>query len=93
MIECASQLIRLQKKIIKLLNLNYVSNFIINVIANNIFVNKKFYFNTTHNCFYKNDIFVVFVSRINVHYVFKNNKIFEKIKSFVIIVRKNFISK
>ena len=77
----------------KLLNVNYVSNFIINIVANNIFVDKKFYFDTTHNYFYKNNIFVVFVLRINVYYVFENNKIFKKIKSFAIIVRKNFILK
>ena len=77
----------------KLLNVNYVSNFIINIVANNIFVNKKFHFDTTHDHFYKNNTFVVFVSRINVHYVFENNKIFEKIKNFAIIVRKIFTSK
>ena len=67
-----------KKKLIKFLNVNYVSNFIINIVANNIFVDKKFYFDTTHNHFYKNNTFVVFVSRINVYYIFENNKIFEK---------------
>ena len=67
--------------------------FYINIVANNIFVNKKFYFDTIHNYFYKNAIFVIFVSRINVHYVFENNKIFEKMKNFAIIVRKNFTLK
>ena len=77
----------------KLLNVNYVSNFMINIIANNIFVNKKFYFDITHDYFYKNNTFIIFVSRINAHYVFENNKIFEKMKNFTIIVRKNFILK
>ena len=81
------------KKIMKFLNVNYLSNFIINIIANNIFVDKKFHFDTTHNYFYINNTFVIFVSRINVYYVFENNKIFEKIKSFAIIVRKIFYIK
>ena len=65
----------------------------INIVANNIFVDKKFYFDTTHDYFYKNNTSVVFVSRINAHYVFKNNKIFKKMKSFAIIVRKSFTLK
>ena len=77
----------------KLLNVNYVSNFIINIVVKNILINKKFYFNTTYNYLYKNNIFVVFVSKINAHYVFENNKKFKKIKNFTIIVRKNFIKK
>ena len=76
----------------KFLNVNYVSNFIINIVAKSIFVDKKFYFDTTHDYFYKNDIFVVFVSRINVHYIFKNNKNFEKMKSFVVTMITLFIS-
>ena len=82
-----------KKKTMKLLNVNYVSNFIINIVASNILVDKKFHFDTTHDHFHKNDTFVVFVSRINAHYVFENNKIFEKMKSFSVTIRKNFTLK
>ena len=79
-----------KKKLIKLLNVNYVSNFIINIVAKNIFVNKKLHFNTTHNYLHKNNTFVVLVSKIKTHYVFKNNKNFKKESIFAVIVRKNF---
>ena len=77
----------------KLLNVSYVSNFIINIVVENILIDKKFHFDTTHNYLYKNNILVVFVSKINAHYVFKNNKKFEKMKNFAITVRKNFTKK
>ena len=77
----------------KFLNVSYVSNFIINIVAKNIFVDKKFYFDTTHNYLHKNNTFVVFVLRIKTHYVFKNNKNFEEINIFAVIIRKNFTSK
>ena len=82
-----------KKKIMKLLNVNYVSNFIINIVASNILVDKKLHFDTTYDHFHKNDTFVVFVSRINAHYVFENNKIFEKMKSFSVTIRKIFTLK
>ena len=82
-----------KKKIMKLLNVSYVSNFIINIVADSILVDKKFHFNTTHDHFHKNDTFVVLISRINAHYVFENNKIFKKVKSFAVIVRKIFTLK
>ena len=74
----------------KLLNVNYVSNFIINIVVKNIFVDKKLYFDTAHDYLYKNDTLVVFVSRIKAHYVFKNNKNFKKINIFAVIIRENF---
>ena len=92
MIECTSTSIYSQKKLMKFLNVNYVFDFMINIVANNILANKKLHFDTTHNYLHKNDILIVFVSRINAHYVFENNK-FEKINVFVVIVRKKFISK
>ena len=82
-----------KKKLIKLLNVSYVLNFIINIVANSILVDKKFYFNTAHDYFYKNDKFIVFVSKISVYYILKNNKNFQKINSFVVIVQEDFTLK
>ena len=65
-----------KKKLMKFLNMSYVSNFMINIVANSIFVDKKFYFDTTHDYFYKNNTFIVFVLKINAHYILKNNKNF-----------------
>ena len=76
----------------KFLNVNYVFDFMINIVANNIFANKKLHFDTTHNHLHKIDKSIVFVSKINAYYVFENNK-FEKINIFVVIVRQEFISK
>ena len=74
-------------------NVNYVFDFMINIVANNIFADKKFHFDTTHDHFHRNDIFVVLVFKIKAHYVFENNKKFEKVNSFAIIVRKNTSTK
>ena len=85
-----------KKQSIKFLNVNYVFDFMINIVANNILIDKKFHFDTTHDHFHRNDIFVVFVFKIKTHYVFENNKKFEKMINFAIvtiIVRKNTISK
>ena len=82
-----------EKKLIKFLNVSYVLNFIINIVAKNILANKKFYFDTTHSYLYKNNTFIVFVSKIKTHYVFKNNKNFKEINIFVVIIRKNFTLK
>ena len=82
-----------KKKQMKLLNVNYVSNFMINIVVESIFVDKEFHFDTAHDHLHKNDIFVVLVSRIKAHYVFENNKNFEEMSIFAVIVRKNFTSK
>ena len=93
MIECESTLIYLQKKTMTFLNINYVFHFIVNIITNNIFVNKNLHFDTIYNYFYRNNIFVVFVFCVKTHYVLKNNKIFEKMNIFTIIVRNNLTTK
>ena len=82
-----------KKKLINFLNVSYVSNFIINIVAKNIFVDKKFYFNTAHNYLHKNNTLIILVSKIKTHYIFENNKYFEKMNIFAIIVRENFILK
>ena len=68
-----------EKKSMKLLNVSYVSNFIINIVANNIFVDKELHFDTVHDHLHKNDTFVVLVPRISAHYILENNRISEKV--------------
>ena len=58
----------------KFLNVNYVFDFIINIVANNIFANKNLHFDTIHNHLHENNKLIVFVFKINAHYVFENNK-------------------
>ena len=82
-----------KKKLMKFLNVSYVSNFIINIVAKNIFADKKLHFDTAYDYLYKNNTLVVLVSKIEAHYVFKNNKNFEKMSIFAVIVRENFILK
>ena len=65
-----------EKKLINFLNVCYVSNFMINIVVNNIFVDKELYFDIEHCYFYRKSVFVVFVSKIEAYYVIKNNKTF-----------------
>ena len=81
-----------EKKSMKFLNVNYVFDFMINIVANNILANKELHFDTTHDHLHKNDTSIFLVLKVNAHYVFENNR-FEKMNVFVVIVRKNFISK
>ena len=80
-----------KKKSIKFLNVNYVFDFMINIVANNILAEKELHFDTTHDHLHKNDTSIVFVFKVNTHYVFENNK-FEKMNVFIVIVRKDSIS-
>ena len=74
-------------------NVSYVSDFMINIVANSIFADKKLHFDTTHDHLHRNDILVVFVFKIKTHYVFENNKKFEEMSNFAIIVRKSTTTK
>ena len=61
-----------EKSTMKLLNVCYVFDFMINIVANNILENKDVHFNTEHRHLYRKEIqqiFLVFVSRIDAHYV------------------------
>ena len=73
------------------MNVAYVSKFIINIVVENILVNKKLHFNIEYNYLYRKNVFVVFVFKVKTYYVIKNNKIFQKINNFAVIVRKNTI--
>ena len=75
-----------EKKSMKFLNVNYVSNFMINIVARNILADKELHFDTTHEHLHRNDASIVFVSRVETHYVLENNR-FEKMSVFAVIVR------
>ena len=81
-----------KKSTMKLLNVCYVFDFMINIVANNILENKDVHFNTEHRHLYRKEtqqILLVLVSRIDAHYVLEDNKFkFEKMSIFAIIVRK-----
>ena len=79
-----------EKKSMKFLNVSYVFDFMINIVANNILANKELHFDTTHDHLHRNDTSIVLVSRINAHYVLENNKS-EKMNIFVVIVRQESI--
>ena len=81
----------IEKSNIQFLNVIYVSNFIINIVAENIFKNKEFHFDTQHRHLHWNDFIVVYVFRIKDHYVFENNKEFEKVITFATFIWADFI--
>ena len=79
-----------EKKSMKLLNVNYVFDFMINIVANNIFANKELHFDTAHDHLHRNDTSIVLVSRVNAHYVLEDNR-FEEMSTFV-VTRQEFIA-
>ena len=85
-----------KKSTMKLLNVCYVSNFMINIVADNILEDKNVHFSTKYRHLYRKEIqqtFLVLVSRVDAHYVLENNRFeSEKMNIFVVIVRKNTIS-
>ena len=83
-----------KKKSMKFLNVNYVFDFMINIVANNILENKEMYFNTKHRHLYRKETqtFLVLVSKIDAHYVLEDNRS-EEMSIFAVFVRKDIISK
>ena len=82
-----------KKSTMKLLNVCYVFDFMINIVANNILENKDVHFNTEHRHLYQKEsqISLILVSRVDAHYVLEDNR-FEEMNIFVIIVRKDITS-
>ena len=74
-----------EKEVITFTNVCYVSNFIINVIANSILIDKELYFDIQYNYLYRNETSVVLVLRIREHYVLEDNSK-EIVVSFAIII-------
>ena len=84
-----------EKKSMKLLNVSYVSVFMINIVANNILENKDVHFNTKHRHLYRKETqtSLVLVSRVGAHYVLEDNRSeSEEMNTFVVIVRKDSTS-
>ena len=69
----------IEKNNMQLLNVIYISNFMINVIAESILAKKKFHFNTQHCHFHRNDFAIFLMFKISAHYVLENNKKFKKV--------------
>ena len=76
----------IERSNMQLLNVIYVLNFMINIVAENIFKDKKFHFNTQHRHLHRNDSAVVYVFKIKNHYVLENNKKFEEMIIFATFI-------
>ena len=83
-----------EKSTMKLLNVCYVFDFMINIVANSILENKDVHFNTKHRHLYRKEtqISLVFVSRVDAHYVLEDNRS-EEMSIFAVFVRKDTTSK
>ena len=71
-----------------LLNVIYVSNFMINIVAKSILKNKRFHFDIQYCHFYENDSAVILMFRVKTYYIFKNNKKIKEI--FAMFIRADF---
>ena len=78
-----------EKKSMKLLNVSYVSDFMINIVADSILENKEMHFSTKHRHLYRKEtqISFVLVSKVGAHYVLEDNRS-EEMSIFVVIVQK-----
>ena len=63
-----------EKNTMILLNVIYISDFMVNVVAESILDDKRFHFDTQHRHLHRNDFFIVLVLRIDAHYVLKDNR-------------------
>ena len=80
----------IEKSSMKLLNVIYVFDFMINIVADNILKNKKLHFDIQHRHLHRNDSAVFLMLRIKVHYVLENNKKFEEMTAFATFIRADF---
>ena len=76
-----------EKNIMTLINVIYVSNFMINVVAENILEDKELHFDIQHRHLHRNDFVVILMLRAEAHYIFENDKESEKMTAFVIFIR------
>ena len=70
-----------------LINVIYVLNFIINVVAESILKDKKLHFDILHRYLHRNNFVVILMLRAKAHYVLENNKESEKMIAFLIFIR------
>ena len=76
-----------EKDIMTLINVIYVSNFMINVVAENILEDKELHFDIQHRHLHRNDSVVILMFRAKAHYVLENNKESEEMTAFVTFIR------
>ena len=82
--------ILIERSNMQLLNVIYVLNFLINIVVESIFENKRFYFDIQHCHFHRNDFTVIYVFKVENHYVFENNKKFKEMIVFITFIRADF---
>ena len=63
-----------EKQIMTLLNVIYILNFMINIVADSILKNKELHFNIQHRHLHRNDSTVVLIFKVKLHYIFENNR-------------------
>ena len=76
----------IERNNMQLLNVIYVLNFIINIVAESIFKNKRLYFDIQHRYFHQNNFTVVYMFRIKNYYVLENNRKFEEMIVFATFI-------
>ena len=81
-----------EKDIMTLINVIYVSNFMINVVAESILKNKELHFDTQHHYLHRNDFVVILMLRAKTHYILENNKKSEEVIAFVTFIRADIIN-
>ena len=52
----------------------YELNFIINVVVESFFKNKKLYFDTRHRHLYQYDFIIILMFRVKAYYILENNR-------------------
>ena len=62
-----------EKNIIELINVAYISNFIINIVSKSIQEAKELHFNIEHHHLHRKEKAVFFALKVKNHYVLKNN--------------------
>ena len=71
------------KKQMELLNVSYVPDFMVNIVAGSILADKGLHFDTAHSHLHRNGTPVVVVPRIGAHYVLEDNRTSKGVGSFV----------
>ena len=63
----------IDNKILTLINVAYILNFMINIVFENILKEKKLHFDILHRHLHQNEQSIVFILKVENHYVIKNN--------------------
>lgn len=76
------------KKSMNLLNVCYVPDFMVNIVAGSILADKGLHFDTEHSHLHRKGVPVVLVPRVGAHYVLEDNRTSQGVGSFAATVRK-----